>query len=127
MDEIKKTFFVDENSKEKVYIFLDSAHMLKLMRNVLGESTGVLIPGYRQPASWTHIQALYDYIKDACLRPRNQITLNHVQYDRHKMKVVYAAQILSLSTANALDFLRTSGVARFADSAATAELCRKID
>ncbi len=122
------SYFVDEQSKLKVYLFLDTPHMLKLFRNTLGEM-GIIVPGFPNPATWSEFKMLYECIQEeGGIRLGNTITINHVHYTRHKMKVKYAAQILSRSTGNFLTFLRVdNGDIRFANSAATTYICHRVD
>lgn len=122
------SYFVDENSKLKVYVFLDTPHMLKLLRNTLGE-LGILVPGFQHPAEWATFEMLYACIQEnGGIRLGNKMTINHVKYQRHKMKVKFAAQTLSRSTGDALTLLRVDiGDTRFANSDAASHLCHRVD
>ncbi len=118
------SYFVDKNSNLKVYVFLDTPHMLKLLWNTLGEK-GIIIPGFQDSAQWSVFKLLYSCIQeDDGIRLGNRITINHINYARHKMKVNFAAQIFSRSNGDALTHLRVDiGDSRFANSAATSYLC----
>jgi hypothetical protein len=53
------------------------------------------------------------YSGTAGIKAANKISLNHVNFHKHKMKVKLAAQILSKSVADALDFLHADINKRF--------------
>lgn len=55
----------------------------------------------------------------------NKLTVNHAQWERHKMKVKFAAQALSTSVADALSFLMSVDE-RFRGAGATIEFIRYV-
>ena len=62
------------------------------------------------------------------LRAGNRITKNHIEYAKHKMKVAFAAQIYSQSSATFLDDSRLDGSnSQLLDSETTSFLCRKMN
>ena len=61
------------------------------------------------------------------LRFGNRITKQHMEWKSQKMKVKLAVQVLSASTAKAIEFLRLSGVPEFSDSQATEKLIVILD
>jgi len=55
------------------------------------------------------------------------LTKNHVEFQRHKMKVCYAAQVFSLSVAAALfDLLSDENFPNFHDADATIYLLKMV-
>ena len=102
--------------------------MLKLFRNTLAERGCIFVPGFEKPAQWSHLQDLFNWEKENGFRAGSHLTAKHRHFKRYKMRVYLAAQLFSRSTADALDFLRIDlKIPEFADTAATAELCRRID
>lgn len=124
-----KHWIQHQSTEENVYIMLDACHMLKLIRGLIGdEEDGVVIPGFTSRAKWDHFKALHDDQESIGLRAGNRLTKNHVNYHRHKMKVIYAGQVLSQSVANALDFAKEDGSnPRLADCEATSFFARQMD
>ena len=113
----------------KIYLFLDVPHMLKLARNLLHDWKEISVPGFQKPACWKFIQLLYEYQMEIGLRAYgNRLTNKHIYFDRYKMKVALAAQVLSSSVADTLDYLREElKLTQFQESAATAAYCRMFN
>jgi len=88
-----------------VYGICDVCQMLKLVRNTLA-ALKILRDGENKEIKWSYIQNLVDIQETAGIRAANKISVNHVNFHKHKMKVKLAAQVLSKSVADALDFLR---------------------
>lgn len=61
------------------------------------------------------------------LKFANKLSMAHVYWTNNKMKVKYAVQTLSSSTADTLEYLSSINYPNFANVAATAEFCRVID
>ena len=57
----------------------------------------------------------------------NKISAKHIEYERNKMSVKLAAQVLSSSVADGIDFLRNEGDTRFQNSEATVRFIRTVD
>ena len=51
---------------------------------------------------WQHIVHLYEHQKSSGLTMANKVTKQHVCFEKNKMRVKYAVQVLSRSVANAL-------------------------
>jgi hypothetical protein len=99
-------YFKHPSTNETVYVMLDACHMLKLARGLLAMPQGVLLPGFRIPAKWKYITKLFEFQNKTGFRLGNRLTRNHAYFQRHKMKVALAAQVLSQSVADALRHLR---------------------
>lgn len=76
---------------------------------------------------WAHILYLHSVQNDITFKFSNKISAAHVHWYNNKMKVKYAAQTLSSSTADALEYLNKINVTGFADVEATVEYCRVVD
>lgn len=110
----------------KVYTLLDPAHMIKLARNAFARD--LLIDTDNSPISWKFIENLFDLQKREGLKLANKITAAHVtEWDKRKMKVSLATQVLSNSIGTALQFLRDLGVKDFEDSQATVKFVLLMD
>ena len=119
--------FKDKYSGRCIFVFIDTPHMLKLIRNLLGEKD-LIIDGFDQPAKWSDIVNLVEWEEANGWRAGSKLTWKYVKYDRYKMKVILAAQVFSNSTADALDYLRLDLKEQaFANSAATADFCRRVN
>ena len=98
--------FTFEDYEYNLYFFPDPPHMLKLGRNALAEHDVQVVEG---------------------LKFGNKLSSMHVRYQRHKMNVRLAAQTLSSSVADAIEFLRNSGHPFFKGASATIDFIRKVD
>ena len=107
----------------KVFVTLDAVHMLKLARNALGsirkfQSTDGLVE-YRYLEDLIHLQ------ENMGLRLANKLTKRHLKWTNMKMKVKLAAQMLSSSVADALEYLRKTDV-KFKDAGPTIRFIREV-
>jgi hypothetical protein len=111
----------------RVQVVLDACHMLKLLRNALAHykyfenSDGEQI-------SWKFIQALHN-LQDKCeFRIGNKLRKAHIEWWKQKMKVDLAAQVFSLSVADALEFCKDIlGEPEFQGAEATIKFIRTIN
>ncbi len=122
-----KTSFAHPTSGENVFVILDPCHMLKLARNALGffksfsDSDGNQI-------NWHFIEQLQKLQEQEGLNLGNKLSSNHLKYEKHKMNVSLAAQTLSASVANAIEFLDKSvHLPGFNSSHGTVKFIRTID
>ena len=79
----------------------DPPHLIKLVRNALG-SWQKLVDDEGNLICWQHIANLYEHQKKYGFTLANKITKQHVNFEKNKMKVKYAAQLVSNSVANSL-------------------------
>jgi hypothetical protein len=148
----------DDGSKyrPRIAAFLDPAHMLKLMRNLIGgyydsnlnraynrkekrlhpekfkkeipEDTFLYWPKKKGYVDWKYVIALHKLQTETSLRSGNRLKPEAVDYHRHKMKVKLAAQTLSRSVADSIDHCRNSlKLPQFYGSEATSTFIRIID
>lgn len=100
-----EAYILDPTQKNrKIPILLDSAHILKLARNCIGsrnlvDSDGGLI-------KWRYLELLYEAQKNLPYNLGNKLTKAHMQWESKKMCVKLAAQTLSKSVADSLNFLK---------------------
>lgn len=122
-----KPFFCHPCNKEKVFVIFDPCHMLKLMRNCLGEYKH-LTDGDGQPIEWRYVTFLAHLQDREGIRAGNCLTLNHIRYFKNKMKVYLAAQTLSSSVADAIEFCNKQlQLPEFQNSEGTVQFIRVID
>ena len=114
------------DANEKVYIFLDACHMIKLVRNTWSEWK-VLKDGDGNTIEWKFIEELHKLQEEEGLRLANKLRSAHVHWKPQKMKVNLAAQILSSSVADALEYCEGKGMPQFQGCGATVKFIRKFD
>ena len=98
-----KPYFQHLVIAEPVFLILDACHMLKLVRNYFGEkkllkdsNNGIII--------YAFIERLYELQSKEGIHAANKLKKHHIEWKQQKMKVKLAAQTLSQSVADALDF-----------------------
>ncbi|VEN54857.1 unnamed protein product [Callosobruchus maculatus] len=117
---LRTYFFHPKRIHQKIHIFLDIPHMLKLVRNCLA-SQQILTNGNGDQILWRYFQNLVDFEYDHGLKAGTKIRKRHIEWFREKMKVSLASQTLSKSTADAFRYLRDDiHLEQFKDVEATA-------
>lgn len=100
-----KTWFQHPCSQEKIYIFFDPPHALKLIRNALGVYKIIMNADGKQ-VKWSHFENLVNIHTMEKLHPGCKVTKRHLDWRREKMRVKLAAQTFSDSSARAMQYLR---------------------
>jgi hypothetical protein len=115
------------DSSQKVTVMLDACHLLKLARNTLSDLK-VLIDPSGNKIKWEYIEQLHKLQSKEGLRAANKLRKDHIFWQSQKMKVSLAAQTLSSSVADSIDFCRDYlKLKEFQDSQATSKFIRVID
>lgn len=123
-DDIDPSFTVGNN---KIVIFPDPSHMLKLIRNTLGEKGPITDPEGRV-VSWKYVQLLVELQDNEGLHLGNKLNKSHIHFYKQIMKVKLAAQVMSESVANAIEFCNIElNIDEFKNSAGTVDFIRKIN
>lgn len=91
------------NLTRKIYIILDAAHMLKLMRNCLGSRN--LIDADGEEIGWIFIKSLYETQMNLSYNLGNKLTKEHMDWSYKKMNVRLAGETLSNSVADSIEFM----------------------
>jgi len=117
--------FPHTTSGEPIYLFYDPCHMLKLVRNTLGDKR-ILINSQGEKIEWEYIKKLYLKEKKEGLKVATKLTQKHVYYFNEKMCVRLASQVFSNSVSKALIFCQNLD-RDFEHSLATAEFCLLIN
>lgn len=125
--DFNSSFFVNETTPTTpTHIIYDNCHMLKLIRNALGNnetlynSTGAKI-------EWVFFERLVELTQSHIFKGMHKVTKAHLQWKRKAMKVIIAAQTLSESTACAMEYFLEAGYEEFKDAAATIEFIRIVN
>ena len=95
--------FTFEN--EHIYFTTATAHTLRLARNTLSDYE-VFIDANEGCVEWKFIRLLHEEQIEQGLKFGNKLRSRHINYHCHKMNVSIAAQIISSSAADAIEFLR---------------------
>ena len=121
-------YFIHPLDKTKrVYVFLDVCHMLKLIRNTLGDQK-VFVDGDGNKICWEYIIELQKLQDEEGLRLGNKLKEAHIKWWQQKMKVNLAAQTLSSSVADAIEYrTNTLKLPQFQGSEATVRFIRTFD
>ena len=108
----------------QLFYILDPAHMVKLVRNTVGEY-GVILDSDGGRISWQYIVELHTLQEKKGLHLGNRLGRKHVYFQNAKMKVKLASQTLSKAVADAIAYARdTLGLQQFAGSEATENFIR---
>ena len=102
-DDLRPYFRHPADPEVTVHVFLDACHMLKLFRNCLGECK-TLLDQDKQSISWVPIEELQQLQKQEGLRLGNKLGRRHIDFKSNIMKVNIAAQTLSASVADAIEY-----------------------
>jgi hypothetical protein len=123
-----KCFFPHPSDpSQKVTVMLDACHLLKLARNTLSDLK-VLIDPNGNKIKWQFIEQLHQLQSIEGLRAANKLRKDHIFWQSQKMKVSLAAQTLSSSVADSIDFCREHlKLSEFQDSQHTSKFIRVID
>lgn len=121
-----KTYILHPITKEKVFIFFDPCHMLKLCRNTLGDWQ-TLYDKDGQEIKWDLFKQIVHLQENAQLHLATKIRSKHINYYKEKMKVKLAAQTLSESVAKALIYCNEQKIPNFENTHTTSEFCQQIN
>lgn len=121
-----KPYFINPHSDEKIFWLPDASHSLKTARNRLADK-GVFYDIDNNKIEWRFVEELEAYQRESNVNLGNKLTKVHIQWHKKKMNIRIAAETLSNSVADAIEFLTTNGVPEFQGSGATVEYIRRIN
>jgi hypothetical protein len=98
-----KPYFRNPITSENCYVFLDFCHMIKLVRNTLGDRKHLKTGD--DDISWEYIVQLHNLQKNEGLRLANKLTSKHTNFVNNRMNVRLAMQVLSESVYKSFVFL----------------------
>jgi hypothetical protein len=112
---------------EPIFIVLDPSHLIKLARNTLGDLHLLFTEDGRR-IEWKFVSELEKLQAEEGLHLANKITKEHVQFSKKKMKVSLAAQVLSASVADSIEFCdKDLCLKQFSDTDGTCEYLRTFN
>ncbi|KAF0706885.1 THAP-type domain-containing protein, partial [Aphis craccivora] len=121
----KTPYIQNPNTLEKILVFHDQAHMIKLIRNTFGDKK-ILKNGDGKCIEWKFIEKLFEKEQKVGLKLATKLTSRHVMYQNEKMNVRLASQVLSKSVSDALLYLKKEDP-NFEGCEATAEFCSMVN
>lgn len=114
-----KTYFKHPSSSEKICVFIDPCHVIKLIRNTF-EKKRLLYDENDKQIKWQLLINLNKLQQNEGLNFANKLTPRHIDFRNHIMKVKLATQLLSTSVAKALKLCEeVLNSSQFNDSSAT--------
>lgn len=119
-----KPYIINPVNNEKIYIILDPCHMLKLVRNTLGNKLEFFVNNNK--IEWRYIESLYEYSRDTNLHT-HKLTKRHIFWKQNPMNVRLAVQTFSNSVADSLQFVMEQKVPQFQGAETTIDFIRRID
>ena len=110
-----------------VHVIVDPCHMLKVARNALA-TLSTFSDNNNGQIKWAFFQNLNTIQEKEGLKLGNRLSTQHMKFEKHEMNVRLAAQTLSSSVADAIEFLDVSmKLPKFQDSQPTVTFTRTID
>ena len=125
VDNITCTFPHPCDPSVEISYFLDSCHMLKLIRNALPHFR--VLKFQSSYINWEYLVSLVKLQETEMLHAANKLNDRHIHFANHKMKVNYAAQLFSESVASALEFVNRLLLPQFHGCEATCMFVRIIN
>lgn len=92
-------------NNELIVVFPDPCHMLKLIRNTFGDFKS-FTDEHNQIVKWEYLEKLHNLQATEGMHLGNKLRTAHINYNQQKMKVRLAAQILSRSVADSLQYCK---------------------
>lgn len=120
-----KTTFPHPSTGEPVAVFLDPCHMIKLVRNALGDLK--TISDGKKNISWEYIAKLHNIQAEEGLHLGNKLKEAHINWRKQKMKVKLATQVFSDSVADAISTCQLLKIAGFEHSEATVTFVKNMN
>ncbi|KAL4136355.1 hypothetical protein QTP88_007903 [Uroleucon formosanum] len=122
-----KPYFLHPNTNDKIHIILDPCHVVKLLRNCLGDWK-ILYTTNGETIKWSYFKNLVNLQNESGLHSATKLRNRHIYYFREKMKVKLAVQTFSTSVANAILFcMNDLKLDNFQGADATIEFCLRIN
>ncbi|KAG4066247.1 hypothetical protein HA402_000471 [Bradysia odoriphaga] len=100
-----KPYFENPYTNQRIHIFLDVCHMVKLLRNNWA-SKGIFYDENGQQIKWEYVEKLERLQSEKGLSLATKLTKQHINFYNNKMKVSLAVQIFSTRVADALTYCK---------------------
>lgn len=117
--------FPHPTQNHNISIFLDAAHMLKLVRNTLAQHN--LYDHKDEKISFEYFHHLVELQEQGQFHLANRLNRMHTNWQNNKMNVKLATQLLSDSCYISLQQLQKDNHPKFLKCGATAEFCKMIN
>lgn len=122
-----QTTILDPSTGQTLYFFLDPCHMLKLLRNAF-EQYGTFTNDSGKKIQWKHLMLLHNLQEKELFYLANRLRSNHIYFKTKIMNVRLAAQLFSMSVADALLFCKNKlNILDFHDVTPTANFLKLIN
>lgn len=102
-----QTWFPHPDTQEKIFVFLDPCHMLKLIRNIIGDMKQ-MVDRNGHVIRWSDLVQLNELQQQESMHLANKLRSARIQYHNQIMKVRLTFQIFSTAVANALLFCKNT-------------------
>ncbi|XP_043483110.1 uncharacterized protein LOC122511737 isoform X2 [Leptopilina heterotoma] len=129
LDGVQSWFPHPTVESRKVFVFADTPHLFKNIRNCLYNRKKLQVSSKDKPILWKHIELLYECdSKNMNARLCPKLTQQHIKPDfMLKMRVNLAVQVLSRSVGTALLKMKNYFPDLFDGCEATAEFCLRMN
>lgn len=121
-----KSHFSHPITESPVRVFLDPYHMLKLVRNALGDMKA-FTDSAGNTVMWRYIERLHQLQENEGLHLGNKLRASHIAWVKKKMNVKLAAQLLSDSVADSLQFCLDEKIEGFEGCEGTIQFIRTFN
>ena len=129
LEKLNPCFQHPSDPSKYIYVFLGVCHMLKLVRNNWAK-LGVIYDGdgEGEKIKWEYLVNLHELQESEGVHMANKLRSAHINWHQQKMKVNLAAQSLSCSVADAIDYCSDHlGMDAFSHCHATTKSIRTFD
>ncbi|CAL1672102.1 unnamed protein product [Lasius platythorax] len=132
IDNFKNWFTLPVNDERKIFVFSDTPHLIKCVRNRLcSKQKQLRVDPNESFVRWKHFEVLYSMDKSILntqLRMCPKLTLSHLELSNmSKMKVRLATQLFSNSIVHGLKFHKARHVSGLEDCNATINFCQRFN
>lgn len=107
----------------QIYILYDPSHLLKLVRNTLGEKQ-IIYDAEGNEIKWIYIKRLVQLKNDCDFSSTHKLNKKHIDFKSNIMKVKLATETLSNSSADSIEFLTNIQHNLFKDAEHTTKFLR---
>lgn len=121
-----KTTFHNPYDGNKIHIIYDPSHMMKLARNKLSEY-GAFYDDQNQKIEWDYIVKLEELSREYTIGLTHKLRTRHIKWNERPMNVRIAAETLSSSVADAMEYLMRTGHRKFKNAGPTIRFIRIFD
>lgn len=115
--------FVEFEDGHRMFVMKDAPHMIKLVRNAIA-SKKHFSDAEGNDISWEIFVRLVEIGKSNEFNMAHKMNRKHIEWERRIMKVIYAVQTLSASSARCIEYLMQKEVPGFQTAAGVVKFAR---